>query len=125
MITINLKFNTGYKSYFENYPHLYDQMNERASKRTLEMWQERAFVRAPYKTGTLRREIRALYSDRRLVAGEYLSRPYALIQDKGGKAGRNYSVTIKPKHYFFKMAEESAEEVLKIYEEEVERILNG
>ena len=60
-----------------------------------------------------------------LVAGEFISRPYALIQDEGGQAGRNHSVTIKPKHYFFKMAEESEPEVMKIYEEEVERIING
>lgn len=125
MISISYGFSQGYKRYFETYPSLFDRFKERASKRVLEMWHRRAFDKAPYKTGTLRREIKPYYDRQLLVAGEFLSKPYARIQDVGGRAGRGGSVVIKPKHYFFKMAEESEAEVLKIYEEELEKVVNG
>ncbi|MFA5357212.1 MAG: hypothetical protein WC301_07455 [Candidatus Omnitrophota bacterium] len=123
MINISYSFSNDYRNYFTQYPYLFEKMKTRASKRVLEMWQQRAFVRAPYKTGTLRREIKALYNERILVAGQFLSRDYALIQDVGGRAGRNRSAYIRPKHYFFRMAEESEPEVIRIYEEEVEKII--
>ena len=125
MISINFNFSREYKNFFSRYPSLFGQVRTRASKRVLQMWQERALVRAPYDTGTLKREVKALYTNHMLVAGQYLSKDYALIQDVGGKAGRGHSVNIKPKHYFFKMAEESEPDVIRIYEEEVERVING
>jgi len=125
MISISYQFSSDYQRYFNNYPSLYESFKQRAAKRTLELWQRRAIDKAPYKTGTLKREIKALYSSNMLVAGQFLSQPYAHIQDEGGRAGRGGSVYIKPKHYFFKMAEESEPEVERIYEEELEKVING
>jgi len=124
MIRINYSYSHDYKKFFDNAPRLFEDFKNRASKRTLEMWHKRAFERAPYDKGTLSREIKHLYNQHILAAGQFLSAPYAHIQDVGGRAGRGGSVYIKPKHYFYKMADDSAPEVERIYEEELEKTIS-
>jgi phage gpG-like protein len=91
---------------------MYEAAKKQATGRSLDLLQRSSFVKAPYKTGTLRREIKQMYDDKKLVAGTDSSYHYALIQDVGGQAGRNRSATIKPKHYFFKNAVEQQDKVL-------------
>lgn len=60
---------------------------------------------APYKTGALRNSIRVQEASGEIVeviAGGKLGGkniPYAAIQEFGGRAGRNHSVTIIGRHY--------------------------
>lgn len=60
---------------------------------------------APYKTGALRNSIRVQENDANsldIIAGGDVGAKairYAAIQEFGGKAGRNRSVTIVGKHY--------------------------
>ena len=125
MISISLNFKPEYQRFFQNFPKSFEEMKIKASKRVLLLWHDRAFKKAPYDTGTLRGEIKPHYNRNVLVAGTHHSKKYALIHDVGGRAGIGGSVLIKPKHYFFKMAEESEDEVLRIYEEEAEKVING
>lgn len=125
MIKISVNYSNSFKRFFGSYPDLFEKAKRNASKRVLVLWQERSVHLAPYKTGTLRREIRALYNENTFTAGNELSMPYALIHDKGGYAGRGHKAYIKPKHYFFKMASDSSNEVLEIYQDEFRKAMHG
>ena len=125
MYSIQIKMSSGLENFFNRYPQLYEGAREKATNKSLDLLQKTSHSKAPYLTGTLRREIKQLYSQRMLVAGTHQSRDYAAIHEFGGKAGRNHSVTIKPKKYFFGAMKEKTKEVLDIFAKEFRRVLDG
>lgn len=112
MFSIRVTTSASMDRFFAQYPQLFESAKKQATGRALDLLQRSSFQKAPYKTGNLRREIKQNYNDKKLVAGTDRSFAYALIQDLGGKAGRNHSVTIRPKHYFFQNAVEQQNNVL-------------
>ena len=120
MFSIKVKSSPGLDRFFTRYPQLYEKAREKATNKSLDILQTRAFRKAPYKTGTLRREIKQIYNKRMLVAGTHHSRPYAYVQEFGNKAG-----TLKGRKYFYGALEEKTKSVLKIFAEEFRRVLNG
>jgi phage gpG-like protein len=112
MFSIRVTTSASMDRFFSQYPDLFEKAKTQATNRALDILQKTSFQKAPYKTGNLRREIKQMYDGKKLVAGTDRSFAYALIQDVGGKAGRNHSVTIRPKHYFFQNAVEQQNNVL-------------
>lgn len=142
MYSIKIKTSPGLEKLFARYPQLYEQAREKGTNKSLDLLQKTAHEKAPYLTGTLRREIKQLYSQRMLVAGTHQSRPYAYVQETGmtikarnrpyivfqTKDGSWHSVkqvTIKPKKYFFGAMKEKSKEVLDIFAKEFRRVLGG
>ena len=112
MYSIRVEVSPALDNFFKKYPKLFEDAKKRALNKSLDLLQKTSFIKAPYKTGQLRREIKQMYANKALVAGTDLSSAYALIQDVGGTTGRNGSVKIKPKHYFFRNAVEQQDKVL-------------
>ncbi|MAH45559.1 hypothetical protein CMI37_07005 [Candidatus Pacearchaeota archaeon] len=120
MLSIKVKASPGLKLFLQKYPSLYEEARERATNKSLDLLQKESFDLAPYDTGTLRREIKQDYRNRRLVAGTYFSRPYAYVQEFGNKAG-----TLKPRRYFFGALKDNTQKVLDIFKKEFRRVLSG
>lgn len=120
MFSIRINASAGLENFFARYPQLFEEARETATNKSLDLLQETAFRKAPYKTGTLRREIKQLYSKRMLVAGTHQSRPYAYVQEFGNSAG-----TLRGKRYFYGAMEEKQKEVLDIFSKEFRRALSG
>ena len=97
-----------------------EKARERATNKSLDVLQKSAYYKAPYKTGTLRREIKQDYGNRRLVAGTNFSRPYAYVQEFGNQAG-----TLKGRKYFYGALKENTKKVLDIFAKEFRRVLGG
>ncbi len=129
MYSIHVEMSNSLKNFLTHYPKLFEEAKTTGINKTLDLLQDTSLKKAPYKTGTLRREIKQIYNERKLVAGTDSSFKYAYIQDEGGtiKAvngpylkfmtsdGSWHSVkqvTIKPKHYFFRNLEDQRSRVL-------------
>jgi len=132
MYTLRVTMSPSLEKFLRDYPTLFEDVKKSATNKSLDLLQRTSFEKAPYRTGTLRREIKQRYTERSLVAGTDMSRAYAEIQDVGGtirprnaKALRFMtrdgswhtvkSVTIKPKHYFYRNAVEQQGKVLNIF----------
>jgi len=123
MLSIKIKSSPGLDNFMRRYPQLYEDAKTEATDQSLDLLQLKTLKedpQAPYKTGTLRREIKQDYYNRRLVAGTNHSRPYAYVQEFGNKAG-----TLKPKRYFFGTLEKNTKKVLDIFRKEFRRVLSG
>lgn len=129
MYNIKVSMSPALEKFLTHYPQLYDDAKKNGINKSLDLLQSTSSRKAPYKTGTLRREIKQMYNDKKLVAGTDGSQKYAYIQDMGGvikPKTKKYlrfqtsdgswhtvsQVTIKPKHYFFRNAEEQKDKVL-------------
>lgn len=142
MYSIKIKPSPGLENFFNRYPQLYEDGRTRATNKSLVFLQKTSFYKAPYEKGTLRGEIKQLYSRRMLVAGTHQSRDYAAIHEFGGtiraknkpylvfqtRDGSWHSVKqviIKPKKYFYGALKEKTKEVLDIFAKEFRRVLGG
>jgi phage gpG-like protein len=115
MYTLRVTMSAGLEKFLRDYPTLFEDVKKSATNKSLDLLQRTSFEKAPYKTGTLRRELKQRYTERSLVAGTDLSRAYAEIQDVGGMAGRGHKSRIPAKHYFYRNAVEQQGKVLNIF----------
>ena len=120
MLSIKINVSPGLENFFNRYPQFYEQAKTKATNKSLDLLQKDSFSRAPYKTGTLRREIKQDYANSRLVAGTNFSRPYAYVQEFGNKAG-----TLKGRKYFYGALKDNTKKVLNIFAKEFRRVLGG
>ena len=142
MLSIKIKASPGLTSFFNKYPSLYESARAKGTNKSLDLLQKESFDRAPYKQGTLRREIKQDYRNRRLVAGTNQSRPYAWVQENGmtihakgngcmtfkTKDGSWHSVkqvTIKPKKFMHGALKDNTKKVLEIFSTEFRKVLSG
>jgi len=141
MYNIKVTMSPALVNFLEHYPQLYSDAKKNGINKSLDLLQSTSFKKAPYKTGTLRREIKQMYNENKLVAGTDSSQKYAYIQDMGGiikPVNKKYlrfqtadgswhtvsQVTIKPKHYFFRNAEEQKDKVLNEFTKAFQTMLD-
>jgi len=142
MYTVEIKASPGFERFLKNHAAVLDTADQNALYRSLDLLQIKSYYKAPYRFGVLRREIKQIYKEKKLVAGTGLSKKYAPIQEFGGwiypknkkvlawkdKDGTWHhakKVYIKPKHYFLNTLQENQNEILKIYTEEYGKALQG
>ena len=138
--SVKIEMSQSLKNFLAKYPQLYEDAKKKATNKSLDLLQNTSFTKAPYRFGTLRREIKQRYAEKRLVAGTDQSKAYAEIQDRGGtikaKAGgwlrfmtRDGSwhtvkqVTIPGKHYFFDNAIQQQGKVLNYFVDSFKELL--
>ena len=120
MLSIKIKSSPGLTNFMNRYPQMFEDAKTKGTNKSLDLLQKESFDRAPYDTGTLRREIKQDYTNRRLVAGTNFSRPYAYVQEFGNKAG-----TLKPRKYFYGALKDNTKKVLDIFRKEFRKVLSG
>ena len=133
MYNVRVEVSPALTRWLNNYPQLYEDAKKKAINKSLDLLQETSFKKAPYRFGTLRREIKQRYNESKIVAGTDQSAAYALIQDIGGtirpkdhkgwlrfktKDGSWHTVKqvkIPGKHYFFENAAQQQGKVLNYF----------
>lgn len=106
----------------ESSPQAIDKAIQTALFRIGTEVQGEAGTLAPYKTGNLRRSITSKVERKLVRIGSKLV--YSRIQDKGGRAGRNHSVTIKGNRYLSSTYEKYTDggKAEKIFKEEIDKV---
>jgi len=116
MYSFKVKTSSGMKRFFKAYPQLFSKAFTKGTNNSLDMLKKASNKAAPYDLGTLRREIKQIYTARMLVAGTVHSRDYAYLQE----------LTHKTKSgYFFGTFRKKKNAILEIFIKEFRKVLSG